>query len=144
MWYSQQKWDSRYNELTTGIRISSTKKTEPMYVNGEYYEYYPFIREEDINCNTGNLFVDTLKMSNLYLKGACADYDGDTVVLKIAYTLETNEELKNFANSKMNFIDLGCNNIRSFTANGDVVQSLYVFTKILENDKIKLSKPVFN
>ena len=83
MWYSQQKWDSRYNELTTGIRISSTKKTEPMYVNGEYYEYYPFIREEDINRNTGNLFVDTLKMSNLYLKGCCGDRLKPSMVLSL-------------------------------------------------------------
>lgn len=44
-----------------------------MYVNGQYYKYYPFIREEDINKNTGNKFVDTLKVSNLYLKGLNGD-----------------------------------------------------------------------
>ena len=71
-------------------------------------------------------------------------YDGDTAVLKIGYTIETNEELRNFKNSKMNFIDLGCNNIRSFTANGDVIQSLYMFTKILDDDKSKLTRPVFS
>jgi len=65
--------DSRFNEITTGVRVSSTKETEPLYVNGEFYPYYPMIKPEDIGKNTGNKFIDTLNVSNLYLAGAGAD-----------------------------------------------------------------------
>jgi len=71
-------------------------------------------------------------------------YDGDTMVVKIGYTVETNEELRKFANSKANFIDLGASNIRSFAHNSDIIQSLYSFTKILDDDISKLSKPLFS
>lgn len=119
--------------------MSSTKETEPMYIDGKYYPYYPKIREEDIGSNTGNTFVDTLKMSNLYLDGMGGDYDGDTVTAKSPYTIESNQELDEFMNSKANFINLGGNNVKIVKA--DTVQSLYSLTKVL--DKSKLKDPVF-
>ena len=112
-----------------------------MYFNNTYYKYYPKIREEDINSNTGNKFVDTLKLSNLYLPGLGADYDGDTAVVKGVYTVEANEELRKFRNDKMNFIDLGASSIRSSSA--DVIQSLYAITKVLSSDESKLIAPQF-
>ena len=133
--------DSRFNEITTEIVVSSTKATEQMYFNNTFYKYYPKIREEDINSNTGNKFVDTLKLSNLYLPGLGADYDGDTAVVKGVYTVEANEELRQFRNSKMNFIDLGAGSIRSSSA--DVIQSLYSITKVLSTDESKLTAPKF-
>lgn len=132
--------DSYFNQITTNVVVSSTKETEPMYVADKYYPYYPKIREEDIGSNTGNMFVDTLKMSNLYLKGLGADYDGDTVTAKSPYTIEANEELREFMNSKANFIDLGGNNIRIVEA--DVVNALYAFTKHLDTAK-QTTKPTF-
>jgi hypothetical protein len=110
-----------------------------MYIDGKYYPYYPKIREEDIGSNTGNTFVDTLKMSNLYLDGMGGDYDGDTVTAKSPYTIESNQELDEFMNSKANFINLGGNNVKIVKA--DTVQSLYSLTKVL--DKSKLKDPVF-
>ena len=65
--------DSFSNQITTGIVVSSTKETEPMYFNGEFYKYYPKIREEDIGTDTSNMFVDTMKLSNLYLPGMGGD-----------------------------------------------------------------------
>lgn len=112
-----------------------------MYFNNTFYKYYPKIREEDIGKNTGNKFVDTLKLSNLYLDGLGADYDGDTAVVKGMYTIEANDELKKFKESKMNFIDLGGNCIRSSSA--DVIQSLYALTKLLSEDESKITNPVF-
>lgn len=112
-----------------------------MVIGNEYYRYYPKIREEDIGKNTGNKFVDTMKLSNLYLPGLCGDYDGDTVTVKGVYIRETNRELQDLQNSKMNFIDLGGSNIRNSGA--DVIQSLYALTKILNSDKDKLVDPVF-
>ena len=133
--------DSRFNEIATEVEISSTKETEPMYVDGAYYRFYPKIREKDINTNTGNKFIDTLKLSNLYLEGLKGDYDGDTVTCKGVFTVEANEELKQFQMSKRNFIDLGGQNVRVSSA--DVIQSLYCLTKILDADKDKMVNPVF-
>lgn len=59
-----------------GAVVASTIDTEPMYFNNIYYPYYPKIREEDIGKDTTNSFVDTLRMSNIYLKAMDADYDG--------------------------------------------------------------------
>ena len=44
-----------------------------MYINGVYYKYYPKITEKDIGKNTSNSFVDTMQISNAYLKGMVAD-----------------------------------------------------------------------
>lgn len=112
-----------------------------MYIDGVYYKYYPKIREEEIGKNTGNKFVDTCKLSNLYLPGLGGDYDGDTVTVRGVYTNEANEELMKFKDSKMNFIDLGSSNIRS--SSGDVIQAIYCFTKVLDSDKNKLTQPTF-
>lgn len=59
--------DSYFNQFTTKIRVSSTKETEPMYIDNTFYKYYPKIREEDIGKDTSNKFMDTLNLSNLYL-----------------------------------------------------------------------------
>lgn len=61
--------DKYSNQITTGITLSSTKETEPMYFNNTFYPYYPKIREKDIGSNTSNSFVDTMQISNLYLGG---------------------------------------------------------------------------
>ncbi|MBR1988487.1 MAG: hypothetical protein IKA36_05575 [Clostridia bacterium] len=134
-------FDSYFNTIYTGIEVSSTKETEPLYLNGEYYPFYPKIRREDINQPTGNKFVDTMQICNLYLKGAGADYDGDTVVAKGSFFNETNEEQQKFANSKANFINTGCTNIR-ISAN-EAVQSIYNLTKVLYGDENKLTQPEF-
>jgi len=65
--------DKYSNQLTTGIVVSSTKKTEQIEIEGVQYKYYPKIREKDIGIDTSNLFVDTMQISNSYLKGLCAD-----------------------------------------------------------------------
>lgn len=126
--------DSFSNQITTGIVISSTKETEQMYFNDTFYQYYPKIREEDIGTDTSNRFVDTMKISNLYLPGLGGDYDGDQVTSKGVYTIEANEELEELMNSKQNFMDFGCNPLRESTA--DVIQSIYGLTKVLPNTKL--------
>ena len=69
----QSASDSFSNQIATGVVVSSTKKTEPIYYNVEYYPYYPYIRDNIIGTDTSNVFVDTLRMSNLYLSGMGAD-----------------------------------------------------------------------
>ena len=67
--------DSYYGQTPMGITVNSTKETEPMYLNnGTFYPHYPKIRDEDIGSNTANKFVDTLQMSNIFLKEFVGDY----------------------------------------------------------------------
>lgn len=132
--------DSFSNQITTKVQVSSTKETEPMIINGEYYKYYPRIREEDIGRDTSNLFVDTLKLSNLYLPGMGGDFDGDQVTCKGVYTIEANEELEEFMNSKENFMDFGCKPLRESTA--DVIQSVYALTKVLSDTILTSTKTI--
>jgi hypothetical protein len=126
--------DSFANQITTGIVVSSTKETEPIYFNNTFYPYYPKIREKDIGKDTSNMFVDTMKLSNLYLPGMGGDYDGDQVTCKGVYTTEANEELREFLNSKQNFMDFGCKPLRESTA--DVIQSIYALTKVLNDTEL--------
>ena len=118
--------DSYYNQFPTKIRVSSTKETEPMYVNNTFYPTYPKIREEDIGSNTSNKFVDTLTISNLFLEGIGGDYDGDQTTVRVPFTREANEELEGYMNSKSFYINLGANNIR--VPIHDAIQSMYSLT----------------
>ena len=68
--------DSYWNEFPSKIRISCMKETEPIVVGATYYQWYPKIREKDINSNTSNRFVDTMQFTNLNLKSIGGDYDG--------------------------------------------------------------------
>ena len=58
-------------------------------------------------------------------------FDGDQVTCKGVYTIEANEEIEEFMNSKENFINFGCKPLREST--GDVIQSIYGLTKVLSD-----------
>lgn len=139
--FTRFPYDSYFNTIYTGIEVSSTKETEPLYVNKEYYPFYPKIRNEDIMAPSGQKFVDVMRISNLYLQGMKADYDGDTGIMKGSFFKETNEELAGFVDSKANYIDAGCENIR--VSSNEAVQAQYNFTKILDADVKKLTDPEF-
>ena len=68
--------DSYWNEFPSKVRISSTNDTEPIILGSNFYQWYPKIREEDIDSNTSNMFVDTLQFTNLNLTSIGGDYDG--------------------------------------------------------------------
>lgn len=133
--------DSAYNQFPTKVRISTIKDTENVFVNGTYYQFYPRIREKDIGSNTSRYFIDTFQMCNLYLKAIGGDYDGDQVSVKAAYSIEANEELIAYMNSKKNYLDLGGINMR--VASNEAIQSLYSMTRILPESEKKLTNPVF-
>ena len=126
--------DSYTNQITTEVTVSCTKETEPMIINDIFYEYYPKIRKEDIGIDTSNKFIDSMNFSNVYLKGMGGDYDGDQITVKGVYTEEANEELRQFMNSKQNFITFGGK--PSKASEGDAVQSIYAFTKVLSDTKL--------
>lgn len=133
--------DSAYNQFPNKIRISSIKNTEPIYINGVYYRWYPKIRNNDIKSNTSNKFIDTLNICNLLLKGINGDYDGDTVGIKGCWLQETNKELFEYIESKSMYINFSGNNIR--VASNEAIQSMYSMTKVLYNDLDKLTNPNF-
>jgi len=133
--------DTRTNQIATRVEVTSLKDTEPMYVGENFYKYYPKFTDADIGRDTSNMFIDTLNISNLYLVGLGGDYDGDQCVVKGVFTDEANDEIEEFMKDKKNFIGFGANNIR--LVEGDSIQSLYCLTKILDQDKDKLSLPKF-
>lgn len=134
-------YDSYTNTIYTKVTVLSTQETEPLYINEKFYKFYPKIRLKDINTPTETLFRDTLTMSNLYLKGMGGDYDGDTVNCKGSYFKETNEEQLEYLNSKANYINIGCENVR--VSSNEAVQSIYNLTKVLYGDDKKLTSPQF-
>ena len=111
-----------------------------MVINGKYYPWYPKIRQEDIGSNTSNKFIDTLSMANPYCVMMKADYDGDQVTLKMAYTVEANEELKKYMKSKAQFIALNGSNGR--TASNEAIQAMYNLTLILPDNMDEITKEV--
>lgn len=133
--------DNYFGQFPTGIRVSSTKETEAVMYDNTVYRHYPKIRDEDIGKNTSNKFIDTLNMCNLFLGAIGGDYDGDQVSVKVAYTVEANEELKNYTHSKRFFINIGGQNVRK--SSNEAIQSLYNLTLILPDDKKKLTEPKF-
>lgn len=134
--------DSMYNTIYTKVEVSSTKETEPLYVDGTYYRFYPKIRDRDILKPTKDKFVDTMQICNLYLPGMGGDYDGDTGSMKGSFFNETNKELEKYMNSKINFINLACTNVRE-SSTAEAIQATYNLTKVLMQDKDKLTEPVF-
>lgn len=133
--------DSMYNQFPSMVVVSSTKETEPIYYNGQFYKYYPKIRSEDIGSNTSNTFIDTLRVSNLMLKIILGDYDGDQVSVKGVFTKEANDECIKYINSKLNYIGMDGKNIR-ITQN-EAVQAIYTLTLSMSDDINKLKDPVF-
>lgn len=126
--------DSCYNQYPTLVRISSTTHTEPMIVNDIAYPHYPIIREEMIGKDTSNMFIDTFCYSNAMIVAMGADYDGDQVTVKGVFFEESNAELRDYINSKRQFINLGGTNMRVVSKEG--IQSLYNLTLILPDSKV--------
>lgn len=139
--FTRYPYDSYFNTIYTGIEVATTKETEPIMLNGELYKFYPKIRLEDINAPSAQKFIDTMQISNLYLNGMGADYDGDMGQVKGSFFNETNQELANFTNSKANFINMACTNIR--VSEKEAIQSLYNMTLILRDDVSRLTDPKF-
>ena len=110
-------------------------------MNGEYYPFYPKIRQEDIGKDTSNMFVDTLIFSNIFLKSIGGDYDGDQCSVKGVWSEESNKELIDLINSKGTYINLGAMNIKVST--NEAIQSIYNLTKVLNEDMSKMVNPVF-
>ena len=111
-----------------------------MVVDGKFYPKYPKIREGDIGSNTSNMFVNSLRVCNLYLEGLVGDYDGDTTTVTPIYSEEANAELEKTLNSNFNLINMGGTPIRN--PGNEAYQSMYNMTLLLPDAK-GVSAPVF-
>lgn len=62
------------------------------------------------------------------------DFDGDQVTVKLAYSVEANEELKKFKDSNGQFITL--NGINGRKADKEAIQAMYNLTLVLPGTKL--------
>lgn len=116
------------------MHISSTVKTQPTVINGEFYQWYPKFSQMDIGSNTANKFIDTLQLCNAYCVLMGADYDGDQVTLKVPWTVEANKEVNDYMNSNAQFITFAGKNGR--VADKEAIQAIYNLTLVLPGTKL--------
>lgn len=60
--------------------------------------------------------------------------DGDQTSVKGVFTIEANEELNAYRNSKANFITMGAINIRQ--SSNEAVNAIYSMTKVIDGTKL--------
>ena len=126
---------TEFGTFVTKIKVSSTIKTAPAMINGQVYPDYPVIDFNVPKHEIGSLFIDSFRFSNGYLKGIEGDYDGDTMIIKIMFTQEANQECENYMYTKQNFLDASGKNIR--TIGKEAYQTFFVMTKDpTENSKV--------
>lgn len=133
--------DSYWNQFPARIKVISTIETVPMIVNNTFYSNYPKIEITDINTNSSNKFIDVALPNNVRLDSIGGDFDGDTISVKIPYSIEANAELAKSITEKRHYISLGGINKMSTIHEG--VQSLYQLTMNLIQDNSKFTNPEF-
>lgn len=67
--------------------------------------------------------------------------DGDQCTVKGIFSEEANAELDKHLNAKSHYFNLGGTGVR--TSNQEAMQCLYSLTLCLEDDKKKMTNPVF-
>ena len=67
--------------------------------------------------------------------------DGDQVTVKAVFTEEANEELDKQLRAKSHYFNLGGRGVRS--SSNEALQSLYNLTLCLNDDKVRMTNPVF-
>ena len=133
--------DTYWNQFPAKIKIISTIQTVPMVVDGVYYPKYPKIEFSDIMSNSSNKFIDVALPNNVRLDTIGGDFDGDTISIKIPYSVEANDELLKSINDKKHYISLG--GINRMTTIHEGLQALYQLTMTLPGDEAKLTNPTF-
>lgn len=109
------------------VFVMSTSETVPMYVGNRVYEHYPKIDLTKSKQEVSTSFIDTVRMSNLYLKGLGGDYDGDQISIRGVFTQEANEEALKQMHSKARILSIYTDNVRIST--NESIQTLYAMTK---------------
>ena len=132
--------DSYFNQYPIKVNVSSTMQTETVILSGNLYKHYPKIREEYMGIDTSNMFVDTMNMSNVYLKSIGGDYDGDTCSVKGIYSDEANAEMEQHLKSLKHWI--GLDGQLAIFAHAQAIDAVYAMT-IGAPDMKKITDPEF-
>lgn len=69
------------------------------------------------------------------------DYDGDQVTLKFLYSEEANKEALEIIRSRKHLLGLDGKYVRE--SDKEAIQAMYSLTRVLDEDKKKISSPVF-
>ena len=85
-----------YNIYPCGVTPVSTTKTTRCVVDGVVYQNYPVIDITKSESEISTMFIDTIQISNIFLDAIGGDYDGDTVSVRMVYSLEANKEAAQF------------------------------------------------
>ena len=101
-----------FNITPSRVSVLSTIKTMPMIVNGKTYQHYPVINPFEKESIVSRSFIDTISVSNLHLAGYRGDYDGDTVSVKMVFSVEANEEAEEKIMNLTNYMTINGNLIR--------------------------------
>lgn len=109
------------------VFVMSTNETESVLINNTVYTHYPKIDMSMTKDNVSTYFVDTVRLSNLYLAGLGGDYDGDQISIRAVFTQEANAEAIKQMESKSRILTIYSNNIR--TTSNEGLQTLYAMTK---------------
>lgn len=94
------------------VAVLSTINTIPVIVNGKLYPHYPMIDLTLRPDQVATQFIDTITISNLYLDAIGGDYDGDTVSIKILFTIEANQEAAEALNDIKHYVSIQGNLVR--------------------------------
>lgn len=90
----------------------STITTTPAIIMDKPYPYYPMVTVGMDPSKVSTQFIDTLTMSVLYLNALGGDYDGDTCISKMVYSLEANAEADRIMRSPLHYLSVNGNIIR--------------------------------
>lgn len=112
--------------FATKINVLSTIETTPMIISGRLYENYPVIDPSLPSEKVSALFRDTVVMSNLYLAGLGADYDGDQISVRIVWDINANRKLDEQIYSKKNLLNIAGKFVR--TTEKEAIQTMYSMT----------------
>ena len=129
--------DTYWNQFPAKIKVISTIKTVPIIINNEYFDSYPDIGPNDINTNSSNRFIDVALPNNVRLDSIGGDFDGDTISIKIPYSIEANDELKKATEKKSHYIGLG--GVNKMTTIHEGIQAMYNLTMTLNDDADKMT-----
>lgn len=117
------------NIVPNKIRVISTKDTKPAVINGKVYDRYPVVNPKMPPNIVSTQFIDTLNISNLYLKGlGSGDYDGDQVTVRGLFSQESNKQAEEILYSKKNILSTSGQNMR--VTEKEAIQAIYNLTKI--------------
>lgn len=108
------------------FNVLSTAKTVPMKIGSRFYPFYPIINTNASKEEVSTMFIDTLSMSNAYLSGLGADFDGDQVTVRGVFAIQSNQSSNEIMYKKQNFLDISCNLKRS--TEREAIQTLYQLT----------------